>query len=164
MKATEEIKAYYRRKSEALDVRVESPEELIERRERQSRLFTLLLGVVGGIALLTGGIGIMNVMVMSVTERRMEIGLRRALGARRRDIQSQFLIESLILALFGGVFGVALGIGTTYGICRFADWPHSVSAVAIALGFCVAAGTGVFFGYFPAWQAAQLDPVAALRG
>ena len=132
--ATAEVKAWFRRKSEHLDVRVQSPEQLIEQMQKQSRMFTLLLGVVGGISLLVGGIGVMNVMLVSVTERRQEIGIRRALGARQRDIQSQFLTESVILSLLGGAFGIAFGIGATYTICRFSGWTFAVSSAAMGLG------------------------------
>ena len=127
-------------------------------------MFALLLGAVGGIALLLGGIGVMNVMLVSVTERRVEIGIRRALGARRRDIQWQFLIESIILSLVGGGFGIALGIGASYVICRLSSWAFQVPVVAVVLGVGVAGAAGVFFGFYPAWQAARLDPIAALRG
>ena len=125
------------------------------------QLFTLLLGTVGGISLLVGGIGVMNVMLVSVTERRLEIGIRRALGARRGDIQWQFLIESVILSLLGGVFGIALGIGATYIICYFAGWTFLASTTAIGCGVGVTVGAGIFFGYYPAYQAARLDPIAA---
>lgn len=162
--AAAQVRAYFRRKSAALDVRVESPEQLIEQMHKQMRLFTLLLGTVGGISLLLGGIGIMNVMLVAVSERRLEIGIRRALGARRRDIQWQFLTESLILSLLGGIFGVALGVGATSLICSFAGWTFLVSPRAIGLGVSVAAGAGIFFGSYPAYQAARLDPIAALRG
>ena len=162
--AMAEVHTYFRRKSRDLVVKIESPKTLIEQMHQQMRLFTLLLGTVGGISLLVGGIGVMNVMLISVTERRLEIGIRRALGARRRDIQWQFLIESLILSLLGGVFGIALGIGTSYVICQFANWTFLVPAISIALGVGVASAVGLFFGYYPAWQAARLDPIAALRG
>ena len=162
--ATREISEYFRYKAPGLEVRVRSAEELIEQMHNQMRLFALMLGAVGGISLLVGGIGIMNVMLVSVSERRQEIGIRRALGARRSDIQTQFLIESLILSLAGGVVGVVAGIGTTWAICQFTDWTFLISFGAMGLGVGVASGTGVFFGYYPAWQAARLDPIAALRG
>ena len=162
--AIAEVHAYFRRKSRDLVLRVESPKTLIEQLNRQMRLFTVLLGVVGGISLLVGGIGVMNVMLISVTERRLEIGIRRALGARRRDIQGQFLIESIILSLLGGVLGIALGIGASYVICQFTNWTFLVPASSIALGVGVASAVGLFFGYYPAWKGARLDPIAALRG
>ena len=162
--AAAEVEAYIRRKVKDARIRVNSAEELIERMQRHSRLFTILLGVVGGISLLVGGIGVMNVMLVSVAERRREIGIRRALGARRMDIQSQFLIESVILSMLGGVFGVALGVGATYALCHFTGWTFGISAMAAGLGIGVSGSAGVFFGYYPAWQAARLDLVAALRG
>ena len=164
LSAMAEVHSYFRRKSRDLVVRVESPKTLIEQMHKQMRLFTLLLGAVGGISLLVGGIGVMNVMLISVTERRLEIGIRRALGARRRDIQWQFLIESIILSLVGGALGIALGIGTSYVICQFTSWTFLVPAISIGLGVGVASAVGLLFGYYPAWQAARLDPIKALRG
>ena len=161
--AARDVDAYFRRKSEGLIVRVESAERLIEQMYRQMRLFALLLGSVGSISLLVGGIGVMNVMLVSVTERRREIGIRRALGARRADIQGQFLIESVMLSLAGGIVGIGAGMGATWGICEFTGWAFRVSMEAMGLGVGVASAAGVFFGFYPAWQAARLDPVAALR-
>ena len=162
--ATAEVTAYIRRKSDDLVVRVHSAEALLEQMHRQMRLFTLLLGTVGAISLLAGGIGTMNVMLASVAERRLEIGIRRTLGARRRDIQLQFLIESVILSLAGGVFGIGLGIGGSYWISHLYGWTFGISATAIGLGVGITTAAGIFFGFYPAWQAARLDPVAALRG
>ena len=162
--ATREVGDYFRRKSADLAVRVESAEELIEQMSKQTRLFALLLGSVGGISLLVGGIGVMNIMLVSVTERRLEIGIRRALGARRADIQSQFLMESVMLSLTGGIVGIGVGIGATWGICQYSGWELQVSLLAVGLGVGVASVTGMFFGFYPAYQAARLDPVAALRG
>ena len=156
--ATAEVKAWFRGKSRNLDVRVRSAEQLIEQMQKQMRLFTLLLGGVGGISLLVGGIGVMNVTLVSVAERRPEIGVRRALGARRRDIQSQFLIESVILSLLGGVLGTALGVAATYAICHMSGWTFRASPSAMGLGPGVSAATGVFFGFYPAWQAAGSIP------
>ena len=161
--AARDVDGYFRRKSADLLVRVESAEQLIEQMYKQMRLFALLLGSVGSISLLVGGIGVMNVMLVSVTERRREIGIRRALGARRADIQSQFLIESVMLSLVGGIVGIGAGIGATWGICEFTGWAFRVSMEATGLGVGVASAAGVFFGFYPAWQAARLDPVAALR-
>ncbi len=163
MAATEEVQTYFRHKAKGLEVEVESARQLIEQMEKQMQLFTLLLGAIGSISLIVGGVGVMNVMLVSVTERRKEIGIRRALGARRGDIQSQFLMESLILSLIGGLFGVALGIGASYTICHFTDWTFLVSTAAVILGFGVASAVGIFFGFYPAYQAARLDPITALR-
>lgn len=157
------VRAHFRSQSPDLDVQVQSAQQLIEQMQRQSRLFTLLLGAVGAISLIVGGVGVMNVMLSSVTERRREIGIRRALGARRRDIQNQFLTESVILSLVGGVAGIALGTGASYGICSVTGWPFLVSPLAIVFGFGMASGVGVFFGFLPAYQAARLDPINALR-
>lgn len=162
--AMADVSAYFRRKSPDLLVKVESPKTLIEQMQSQMRLFTLLLGAVGGISLLVGGIGIMNVMLISVTERRVEIGIRRALGARRRDIQWQFLIEASILSLLGGVVGIALGIATSYVISQVTNWTFLVTPMSITLGFGVASVAGLSFGYYPARNAARLDPIVALKG
>ena len=144
--ASAQIREYFQRKSEYLAVKIDSPVRLIEQMNKQMRMFALLLGAVGGISLIVGGIGIMNVMLASVNERRTEIGLRRALGARRRDIQNQFLIESVILSRLGGIIGAMLGIGTTYVICRFAEWAFIVSGNAVSLGVGIACTIGLFFG------------------
>ncbi|MYE58915.1 MAG: FtsX-like permease family protein [Alphaproteobacteria bacterium] len=106
----------------------------------------------------------MNVMLVSVAERRLEIGIRRALGARRRDIQSQFLTEAVILSLCGGVVGIALGIGVAWAISTYSGWTFHVATNAVALGAGTASGVGVLFGYVPAYQAARLDTIAVLRG
>ena len=158
-----EVRGFFRKKADGLSVEVESARRLIEQMQKQMRMFSLLLGAIGSISLIVGGIGVMNVMLVSVTERRREIGIRRALGARRGDIQSQFLIESIILSLLGGMLGVALGIGGSYGICRFTGWTFMTSPAAVALGVGVASAVGVVFGFWPARQAARLDPIAALR-
>ena len=162
--ATRELTAFFATRAPDARVQVRSAEELIEHLHRQMRLYTLLLGTVGGIALLVGGIGVMNVMLVAVAERTAEIGIRRALGARRRDIQAQFLAEAVILTLLGGAVGVILAVGATYGICQASGWTFTVSAQGTALGAVVAASSGVFFGLYPAWHAAKLDPVVALQG
>ena len=162
--AAAELRARFEQRLPGVRVRVRSAEELIEQMHRQKRLYTLLLGAVGGIALLVGGVGVMNVMLVAVTERRKEIGIRRALGARRQDIQGQFLAESIILSLAGGIIGVLLGVGATWGICRFTGWEFALSWSGTALGAIVSGGAGVFFGLYPAYQAAKLDPVTALQG
>ena len=160
--AAREVEGYFRRKA-GLAVWVQSAERVIQQMQNQMRLFTLLLAVIGSISLIVGGVGVMNVMLASVTERRQEIGIRRALGARRRDIQTQFLVESVILALLGGGLGIALGVAAAYGICAYSGWAFLVSKTAMALGVAMAGAVGVFFGFYPAYQAARLDPIAAMR-
>ncbi len=161
--AVDQVNAYFGRVVPGTDIEVESARELIEQMQRQARMFTLLFGAVGSIALVVGGIGVMNVMLMSVAERRAEIGLRRALGARRRDIVAQFVTESAVLCLIGGCAGIVLGSASAWGISRFADWSFFVSQTAVVVGFGVSTAVGVFFGLYPARQAARLDPIAALR-
>ena len=162
--AKSQLGEWFRDRVPEARVRVRSAEELIEQMYRQRRLYTLLLGAVGGISLLVGGIGVMNVMLVAVTERRTEIGVRRAVGARRRDIQAQFLAEALILSMLGGVIGIVVGIAATYGICHYTGWKFALSVDGTLLGTAVAVGAGIFFGFYPAHQAARLNPVAALRG
>ena len=161
--ATAEVREYFRRKAPRTAVTVQSAQRLIEQMQRQTQTFALLLAAIGSISLIVGGVGVMNVMLVSVTERRKEIGIRRALGARRFDIQSQFLTESVVLSLIGGVFGIGAGIGGTWAFCHFSGWQFLVDPTAAALGFVVACFVGVFFGLQPAHQAARLDPIAALR-
>ena len=140
-----------------------SAKELIKRMSNQHQIFTLLLAAIGGIALFVGGIGVMNVMLVSVAERRREIGIRKAIGARRRDIQLLFLFEAIILALFGGVLGIMSGIVVAIAIGYFANWGFSLFILPPLIGFIVSAATGIFFGFYPAYRAAQLNPIEALR-
>ena len=137
--------------------------EMLQAQEESSRVMTLLLAAVAGISLLIGGIGIMNIMLVSVTERTREIGLRMAVGARGKDILAQFLIEATTLSLIGGAIGVMLGAGATLAVGHFAGWKvaMTVDAVVLAVGF--SALVGVFFGYYPARRASRLLPIAALR-
>ena len=123
----------------------------------------ILLASLAGISLLVGGIGIMNIMLVSVTERTREIGLRMAVGAKRGDIMLQFVLEALLLSLFGGVFGIALGIGGSAVIAGFAKWPVLIGPEALLVAVLFSAAVGVFFGYYPARKAARLDPIEALR-
>ncbi len=161
--ATREVERYFRQRDKNLNIEVVSTKQLIEQMKKQSQLFTLLLGAIGSISLIIGGVGVMNVMLTAVTERRREIGIRRALGAHRKDIQRQFLTESIILALLGGLLGLGLGLGGSYVLCQVSGWTFEWSASAIALGVGVGVGVGIFFGFYPAYQAARLDPIAALR-
>ena len=160
----QQVRAWFRHRAPHVRTAVRSAEELIEQLHQQMRLYTLLLGTVGGISLLVGGIGVMNVMLVAVAERKAEIGIRRALGARRRDIQMQFLSEAMILSLLGGVIGAGLAVAATWGICRFTGWVFTVSPGGTALGTVVAGGAGIVFGFYPAHQAARLNPVVALQG
>lgn len=159
--ASAEVRGYFGRLG--VPVRVASAEQLVDALQQQMRLFTLLLAAVGGISLVVGGASAMNVMLTSVTERRREVGIRRALGARRGEIRSQFLTEAIALALAGGILGIAIGVAVTFGICLYAGWAFSLSGMAMALGFVVASTVGVFFGAYPASRAAALDPITALR-
>jgi len=137
--------------------------EVLAAREESSRIMGLLLAAVASVSLLVGGIGIMNIMLVSVTERTREIGLRMAVGARGRDILTQFLVEATTLAIIGGLLGIALGIGGTVAIGQFAGWPIqlSIEPVLLAVGF--AAAIGIFFGFYPARKASRLLPIEALR-
>jgi putative ABC transport system permease protein len=131
--------------------------------EESSRIMTLLLGSIASISLLVGGIGIMNIMLVSVTERTREIGIRMAVGAKKRDILWQFLVEALMLSLSGGIVGIGLGVGGSKLISSLAQWPSLVSWDAVALAFAFSGAVGIFFGFYPARKAAQLEPIQALR-
>ncbi len=161
--ATDEIEGHFALVAPEMQVRVDSPVPLIEQMEAQMGLFALLLGAVGGISLVLGGVGVMNAMLSSVRERRLEIGIRRALGATRGDVQRQFLAEAVLLCLVGGALGALLGIGASVGISLYSGWTWQWSASAVALGLGTACAAGIFFGYHPARQAARLDPVVAMR-
>jgi len=151
------------RPDDADDFHIALQTEVIQTMALVSRTFTLLQGGVAFITLLVGGVGIMNIMLVSVTERTGEIGLRRALGATKNDIRKQFLIESVVVSLSGGILGLFIGIGVGWGMARLADWQalFSVSSFLIPLAFSVA--TGLFFGLYPALKASGLDPTEALR-
>jgi putative ABC transport system permease protein len=124
---------------------------------------TMLLAIIASISLLVGGIGIMNIMLVSVTERTREIGLRMAVGARSKDILLQFLVEAMVLAGIGGVFGIIIGGSTAEIVARYNDWPVLVSAQSTVIAFLFSAAVGIFFGFFPAWRASRLNPIEALR-
>ena len=145
------------------DFRIRDPAASMQAQTASANILTWLLGSVAGVSLLVGGISIMNIMLVSVTERRREIGLRMALGARRRHIRWQFLAEALALCLLGGVVGIGLGIAAAVAISLLAGWPVFLSPDSVALAFGFAAGVGVVFGYFPANKAAAEDPIACLR-
>ena len=139
------------------------PREILRQRERTQRVFNVVTGAVAAISLLVGGIGIMNIMLASVAERTREVGVRRALGARRRDVAAQFLVESTLLTVTGGLLGSVLGLVGAVLIQAFAGWPTAVHPLMLVVALVVALGIGIGFGFYPAWHAAGLDPVEALR-
>ena len=145
------------------DFSVRNLTELLQAQEASSRVLALLLAAVAGVSLVVGGIGIMNIMLVSVTERTREIGLRMAVGARSRDIRAQFLIEAVTLSLVGGAIGIVLGAVATWAVAALAGWQVAMSAGAIALAVGFSAAVGVFFGFYPAQRAASLLPIQALR-
>ncbi|MCK5877231.1 MAG: ABC transporter permease [Candidatus Marithrix sp.] len=160
--AIDEVKQYFaKRKQMIVDVWAEK--EWIQYMEKEAEMRTLLLGAISSISLLVGGVGIMNVMLTSVMERRREIGILRAIGARQRDIRQQFLTEAIILSLIGGIFGIGLGIFASYLVCWFNEWQFLISNAAILLGVGVSSVVGIFFGFYPAYKAAKLNPITALR-
>jgi putative ABC transport system permease protein len=145
------------------DFTIRNLSEILQTQEESSKVMTYLLAAIASVSLLVGGIGIMNIMLVSVTERTREIGLRMAVGARGKDILLQFLVEAVTLSLIGGVIGIAVGLGSSHAISQFAEWRTQVPAQAIAIAFGFAAAVGVFFGFYPARKAARLDPIEALR-
>jgi putative ABC transport system permease protein len=145
------------------DFNVTSTEQITAAISSSMNSMTLLLGAIAGISLLVGGIGVMNIMLVSVMERRKEIGIRKALGAKERDIWGQFLVDSAILTLTGGLIGVAIGWGGSYLIARSGAVPSLVTSDIVILAVAVSVGIGLFFGFYPAWQGSRLDPIQALR-
>jgi putative ABC transport system permease protein len=145
------------------DFTVRTVEEMAQTRVQLAQTMTGLLMSVASVSLLVGGIGIMNIMLVSVTERTREIGLRMAVGARTRDILRQFLLEAVSLSALGGLAGTALGIGISRGLATVMGWPTLITTSSIVLAFAFAAAVGVFFGFYPARKAANLDPIDALR-
>lgn len=145
------------------DFMVRTLEDIAAMRTETTRTMTALLASIAGVSLLVGGIGIMNIMLVSVTERTREIGLRLAIGARGRDVLTQFLVEAIVISLLGGFIGIALGYGLSRGLTRFLEWPTFITPDAVAVAFGFAAATGIFFGFYPARKASALDPIEALR-
>ena len=145
------------------DFMVRTLEEMAAVRSETARTMGTLLAAIAGVSLLVGGIGIMNIMLVSVTERTREIGLRMAIGARGKDVLLQFLVEAVVLSLFGGMIGIGFGFGLAEAAERFLQWPTTIPPNAIGMAFGFAAATGVFFGFYPARKAARLDPIEALR-
>jgi putative ABC transport system permease protein len=145
------------------DFRVRTLDEMIAVRTRTTRTMTSLLGGIAAVSLLVGGIGVMNIMLVSVTERTREIGLRVAVGARQRDVRLQFLTEAVLLSLAGGLLGIAAGYGVAEGVNQMFGWPTMTSPYAAATAFAFSAAIGIFFGWYPATKAAATEPIDALR-
>jgi putative ABC transport system permease protein len=145
------------------DFSVRNLTEVFAAQESSAQVMAVLLGAIASVSLIVGGIGIMNIMLVSVTERTREIGLRLAVGAKRRDILSQFLVEAATLSLAGGVIGILVGVATSLAISYFAQWTTDIGVMAVAVSFLFSALVGVFFGYYPARTAAFLNPIEALR-
>jgi putative ABC transport system permease protein len=154
---------HHLRPNEDSDFSIRSPDEIAATVAQTSRIFTLLLGSVASVSLLVGGIGIMNIMLVSVTERTREIGVRMAVGATESDVQRQFLSEAVVLSLIGGLIGIVLGIVSSIFVSNVMRWPTVVSLLSIIAAVAFSAGVGIFFGYYPARKAARLDPIEALR-
>ena len=152
-----------RRNGRDPDFTVRNQQELAEAATATTKTMTVLLGAIAGVSLIVGGIGIMNIMLVSVTERTREIGIRLAVGAHGRDVLTQFLVEAIILSVMGGTLGILLGVGSSQLISRLNGWPVLVSTSAIVGAVAFSAAIGVFFGFYPARKAAQLDPIEALR-
>ena len=145
------------------DFTIRNLTEILQAQEASSKIMTLLLAAVAGVSLLVGGIGIMNIMLVSVTERTREIGLRMAVGARGRDILNQFLVEAVTLSMIGGLIGILVGFGGSFAIGEFAGWRVQIQSEAVLLAVGFAAGIGIFFGFYPARKASKLRPIEALR-
>ena len=152
-----------RRNGREPDFTVRNQQELAEAATATTKTMTVLLGAIAGVSLIVGGIGIMNIMLVSVTERTREIGIRLAVGAHGRDVLTQFLVEAIILSVMGGALGVLLGVGASQLVSKLNGWPVLVSTSAIFGAVAFSAAIGVFFGFYPARKAAQLDPIEALR-
>ena len=145
------------------DFMIRNLSDIAEAAQSTAQVMAILLGSVASISLLVGGIGIMNIMLVSVTERTHEIGIRMAVGARGRDIMLQFLVEAVVMAATGGGIGILLGIGTSEVLKLWANWPTLVSPSIVAVAFLFSGAVGVFFGFYPAKKASTLDPIDALR-
>ena len=145
------------------DFTIRNLTEVFAAQETSAQVMSILLGAIASVSLIVGGIGIMNIMLVSVTERTREIGLRLAVGAKRQDILSQFLVEAVTLSLLGGIIGIAVGLAASLLISHFAEWSTQVSMLSVLASFLFSALVGVFFGYYPARKAAYLNPIEALR-
>ncbi len=163
-KIAELIRRVIRRKHYYVDdFEVVIPKELLKQKQETQKIFNIVMVSIAGISLLVGGIGIMNIMLANVLERTREIGLRRALGATMLNIRNQFLLESIILTVFGGIIGIIVGYFLTFFISSYAEWKTSISFVSILLAFGISTMVGIVFGYYPAVQASRLNPIEALR-
>jgi putative ABC transport system permease protein len=167
-KLQEDVSAFFRKRHKiqpgvADDVNIRNQADILDAAAGVSRTFTVLLGGIAGISLLVGGIGIMNIMLVTVTERTREIGVRKAIGAKDRDILRQFLIEAILMSGLGGLIGVGVGIGGAQVLAKFSQFVTLVQGQSILLSLSFAAAVGIFFGYYPALRAARLDPIEALR-
>ncbi len=140
-----------------------SAKELIARMAKQSQIFTIFLGLIGSISLIVGGIGVMNIMLVSVVLRRREIGIRLSVGAKPRDIQLLFLLEAVILSVFGGILGIIIGVTIAYIMAKMWHWEFMFFLLPPVIGFSVSVAVGIFFGFYPAYHASELDPIEALR-
>ena len=165
--ATAEIESamriHHRKQGASDDFQVRTQQEMLNMMNSVTGFLTVLLAAIASISLVVGGIGIMNIMYVTVTERTREIGLRMSIGAKNGDILRQFLFESTILSLVGGVIGIVFGLLLSYAVSSFLNWPFMVSGMSISTSFLVCAATGIFFGWYPARKAASLDPINALR-
>jgi putative ABC transport system permease protein len=145
------------------DFTVRNLTQMLQMAQQFTTVMTLLLGAIASVSLVVGGIGIMNIMLVSVTERTREIGIRMAVGAKAKDIRFQFIIEAITLSLIGGIIGIIVGTITAAIISKFADWPTVVSPLAVLLAFGFSGFIGIFFGFYPAYKASLLNPIDALR-
>ncbi|WP_133140623.1 ABC transporter permease [Legionella genomosp. 1] len=158
-----QIKQQVESQAPRLTLFTRSAKQIIASMESQGQIFTLLLAVIGGISLLVGGIGVMNVMLVSVSERKKEIGIRKAVGAKNSEIQNLFLVESVLLSFLGGGLGVLLGLVFTRVVAYFSDWTFILHSLPPLAGFAVSVATGIFFGFYPARRASKLEPIMSLR-
>jgi putative ABC transport system permease protein len=145
------------------DFQIRNPQDILATQQQATQVFTYLLASIAAVSLVVGGIGIMNIMLVSVTERTKEIGVRKALGATRQNILLQFLIEAIVLCMVGGVLGILIGAGAAVALAKFLQWNTLISPLAVGVAFAFSAAVGLFFGAWPASRAAKLDPIAALR-
>ena len=160
---SEMVERVFKHGHEEIDYEIKVPLARLELAKRKARNKKFTLGFIAGISLLVGGIGIMNIMLATVTERTREIGIRRALGAKQQRIAVQLLVETVVLSTGGGVIGVLLGVTSAHLISQWAEWQTIVSLWSVVVSFCLSVLVGIFFGMYPAMSAARLDPIEALR-